>query len=1271
MSRHLHKKGLRTKIVLSLLVVGFIPVLVGLVITYWNGTLRLRESMGENFQGLAREASRKTDLVMEREIEGKKHLSITTEIREAIQASNQAYQGLSEQAIKERLAQLESRWTNGDPVLKEEILSKSTSIYLRNYMITKGQKYIAFFVTDARGAIVASVNGFPEYVHSQEVWWNETYNDGLGKIYISDLMFNEKAQVYAIHVAVPVIDEKEMKAIGILAVVHDVRMLLRPSIHDIRFGETGHAMLIDSDGRVLTCPVMPTGSFLEDKKLVSSVTSGVPGWVIAHNDGHGGTDSIIGFAPVAESSQITAISTGKRWHTFIRQDPKELYAPINSLLWSVSTSGILLIFFVAIMGVILSKKLAKPIQMLHEGAEEIGKGNLEVKLNIRTNDEIEQLANEFNQMAEKLKESYSTLEEKVAERTRQLSALNTIATTTNRSLDLQEILENTLDKILEVMQLEAGAIRLLDETGTKLVLRSSRGLPAEFIRTYEEISTAEMIAGQVVTTGRPVVIEDVLKTPHQSSPIFEEGFVSVVAIPLRSKDKILGTLTGASRNPRLYSSQDLELLASIGNQLSIAIDNATLYTKTKDMVAQLKEADRFKSEFFSVISHELRAPLTSIIGYSELLLDEVSGELKTKHGEYIANIQSSGTHLLELINNLLDLSKIKAGKMEIHFGEFSLRNLILNCIKSVAPLASKKAQNLRHRIEEGSLVINADEIKVRQIVLNLLSNAIKFTHHGGSITIEAHSSSLDNEPAVVLSVVDNGIGIKEGDLERIFEEFRQADSSYTREYSGSGLGLPIVKRFVEMHGGQVKVESQLGKGSRFTVILPKRIEPEKGVQERISQPEVLATDIPYRYRFDPVAADEPPRILVVEDDPQPRQILTNYLTSLGYQVEQTGLGQEAIEKAKTLKPFAITLDIMLPDQDGWEVLSTLKAMPETREIPVIIVSILENREMGLSLGAIDYLTKPINREQLAECLSRHGLVSKIKNRPITILLVDDDPVILTFIGDYLETERFGVIKAQTGTDAINLAARLRPDFIILDLLMPGMDGFEVIQHLKQNPVTAQIPTVILTHKELLPEERGFLRDKVITVIPKGRSLQEDLINEIRKVECLHPERAGLIDPLTQLYNERYFKSFLHQHAQKVSELRRAFSVMMTRIDHFRSYSEKIGRSEGNRVINALAKAFRGHVRRGDLICRCYGSTFGLAFAETVKPTAILIGNKMKNLGKEGLSTIMGNEMAGPFTLSVGVSTFLDDAQDVGSLIEHARQALDEAERQGGDCVVTA
>lgn len=666
------KKGLRTKIILALFLVGSIPVVVGLGVTYWYGTSKLRVSMGENFQGLAMEVSRKADLVIEKEISSKQQLATTLGIRTLVEASNRGYRTLSERKIEQRLSRKARQWEmQPDNPLKKRILTTEVSVDLQNYPATQGEMYLAFFVTDERGAVAASANDFPDYLNRKTDWWQKTYNGGAGRVYIGDLYFDDKAQTYAIRMAVPVMDQGGRRVIGVLVVFHDVHRLLDSAISVIRFGKTGHAMLIDSVGRVLICPVIPTGSFLKDKGLVTDVTSSTPRWVLAEDDGHGGKNSIIGFAPLVRTSNITLESTGKKWHSFIRQDPRELYAPIDSLLEFVFLSGVTLVGSVVVLGFFLSGRLTRPLRQLQEGAEAIGRGNLDARVGIKTNDEIEQLAVEFNQMAQKLKESYATLEQKVADRTKELSTLN----------------------------------------------------------------------------------------------------------------------------------------------------------------IQLQEADRFKSEFFSNISHEFRTPLTSIIGYSEFLLEEIGGDLAPKQRESILNIQDSGTLLLEFINNLLELSRIKANKMELHFGEFSIRSVVSSCMKAIRPMASKKALKLESRIEDGDLIIWADEIKVKQILLNLLSNAVKFSHPKGTIVIEARISELDGTSTVEVSVTDTGIGIRTEDLSRIFEEFRQADSSYTREYGGSGLGLTIAKRFAEMLEGVIRVESEFQKGSRFTLIIPRRVNQERFEQE--------------------------------------------------------------------------------------------------------------------------------------------------------------------------------------------------------------------------------------------------------------------------------------------------------------------------------------------------------------------------------------------------------------------------------------------------------
>ncbi|MGH7273829.1 MAG: cache domain-containing protein, partial [Nitrospiria bacterium] len=516
------KIGLRTKVVLAMLIVGSIPVILGLILTSFQGTNQLRGAIGTNFEGLAKEAAHKTDLAVTREVTEVDHLAtVSTEIRESVKQANQVYAGLSEAALAKRLDEASQNWKlEQEGLVQGALIASKASKYLRDSLkISKREGvYIAVYVTDRKGALVASVNRYPDYLHSQADWWKKTYHQGRGRPYLGDLYYDEKAKTHAFDIAIPIMDEERIEVLGVVKEVIDLQAFLKPSIHEIRFGKTGHAMLVDSDGRVIICPVLPTGLILPDKELVRTITSSQPGWFTARDDGHGGKNSIVGFDPVEQVNLLIAGAGGKKWHSFIRQDPKELYTPIKSLLFSVSVAASFSVGLLVLMGFYISKKMVQPIHILHEGAELIGKGNLEHRLKVETKDELEQLANEFNTMAEKLQQSYSTLEQKVGDRTKEISALYMIATTLNQSLDLHEILEETLKKVLEAMKQEAGMIRFWEEDKGKLVLKAHKGLSEELCRAEVETDMGDTISGKVALIREPIFLDDVKGTGNMNSP---------------------------------------------------------------------------------------------------------------------------------------------------------------------------------------------------------------------------------------------------------------------------------------------------------------------------------------------------------------------------------------------------------------------------------------------------------------------------------------------------------------------------------------------------------------------------------------------------------------------------------------------------------------------------------------------------------------------------------------------------------------------------------
>jgi signal transduction histidine kinase/CheY-like chemotaxis protein len=482
---------------------------------------------------------------------------------------------------------------------------------------------------------------------------------------------------------------------------------------------------------------------------------------------------------------------------------------------------------------------------------------------------------------------------------------------------------------------------------------------------------------------------------------------------------------------------------------------------------QLEAANRHKSEFLASMSHELRTPLNAIIGFSEVLLERLFGELNEKQEEYLRDILDSGRHLLSLINDILDLSKVEAGRMELELGRFSLPEALENGLTMVRERASRHGIALNLEVDPAVDVIEADERKVKQVIFNLLSNAVKFTPEGGRVGITAELAGEEMR----ITVWDTGIGIVSEDQGRIFEEFQQVGGLDGQRREGTGLGLALAKRFVELHGGSLRVESAVRQGSRFTFTLPVRVTPPVEAASGVAKPEAVRME------------HERPLVLVVEDDPKAVELLRLYLEEIGCPVEVAWDGEEGFDKARKLHPHLITLDLLLPKIDGWDLLVRLKEEPETREIPVVIVSIVEERGKGFALGATDYLVKPVSREELVNVLQRVSLTRR--REEVTILAIDDDPMALELVEAILTGEGFRVLKAYGGEEGLTIARRDIPALIVLDLLMPEIDGFTVVERLRADPATATIPIVILTSKHLSADEKVRLNGQIATLAHKG------------------------------------------------------------------------------------------------------------------------------------------------------------------------------------------
>ena len=496
-------------------------------------------------------------------------------------------------------------------------------------------------------------------------------------------------------------------------------------------------------------------------------------------------------------------------------------------------------------------------------------------------------------------------------------------------------------------------------------------------------------------------------------------------------------------------------------------------------------ANRAKSEFLATMSHELRTPLNAIIGFSEILRDEILGAVNDDQKELVTDIHTSGNHLLTMINDILDLSKIEAGKMDLQLEHFSVKEAVTEVNTIVNALANRKQIQLSLELDQ-DVSIEADKIKFKQILYNLLSNAVKFTDEGGKVTTKFEVSGS----ALLGSVTDTGVGISPQDRAKLFQPFTQLDASSTRAHSGTGLGLALTNRLIQLHGGKIWVDSEIDEGSTFSFTFP--------LHQQEQKVEVAAPDISDSETT--AASGGNPTILVAEDNEQAAQLLGIYLTEAGYQVEYAADGEEAIEKAAEIQPFAITLDILLPKKDGWQVLKEMKTKPNLQSIPVIIVSVTEERQLAFGLGAVDHLVKPIDKETLLTSLQSLKLPSR--DGAPRILVVDDDPQTVRLLSTVLTNDGYEVLKVYGGSEAIETAISQSPDLIILDMMMPQVDGFQVVRHLTGDPRTCDIPIIICTALDLTDEDRDRLNGQIQSVIQKTGNVKEELLATIKRIERL-------------------------------------------------------------------------------------------------------------------------------------------------------------------------
>jgi signal transduction histidine kinase/DNA-binding response OmpR family regulator/PAS domain-containing protein len=652
-----------------------------------------------------------------------------------------------------------------------------------------------------------------------------------------------------------------------------------------------------------------------------------------------------------------------------------------------------------------------------------------------------------------------------------LAASSEIGRLVTSTLDLNTIFTRTVNLVSERFGFYFAAIYTIEETGFNIVLREATGAAGEKMKAQKYMLPvgSQTIVGTVAETGESRLVDDIsAESLYQPNPLLLDT-QSEAAVPLRIGSRIVGVIDIQSKLTYAFTQDDISVLQSLADQVTVAIDNARSYELSQQAIRELREIDQMKSQFLANMSHELRTPLNSIIGFSRVILKGIDGPISDTQQQDLTAIYNSGQHLLGLINDVLDLARIEAGKMELNFEEVKLSEMVTSVMSTAKGLVKEKRIQLLQRIPADMPTVRGDTMRVRQVLLNLISNASKFTEEG-SITVEAHTQKgPTGKMEALINVIDTGPGISIEDQKKLFQAFSQVDGSATRKSGGSGLGLSICANLVQLQGGRIGVQSATNMGSTFYFTVPLFHQPVE--------------EIPPGKKV----------ILSIDDDRQVISLYERYLNPQGYHVVSLTDPSKAKERILELKPYAITLDIMMPSRDGWTVLTDLKSDPDTRDYPVVICSIMEQSDKGFSLGAADFLVKPILQDDLVHALQRLNRSGTIQD----VLVIDDDANDLRLMEKLLnEHGQYRPILAQGGRQGWEAITAKVPDVIILDIFMPEMDGFTILEKLRQNPALLEIPVLVVSSGNLTNEQQQQLSNFGQRLITKASLNEGTLIESI-------------------------------------------------------------------------------------------------------------------------------------------------------------------------------
>ena len=788
------KIGIQQKVVIAIVLTGIFPLIIGISLTYFYEMKEFENSIGTNFKELARETAKQIKILINKEVDVTTILFSSGEVIDMLTDANN-----SKSLPKKKK-------------ITQDYLNNAISKYLKSHINIFSGEYHSIVLSDIKGRVISSSKRLYNLNMRNEEWWRAAYDNGRGKVYIGDFYEGDNKNEYLMDIAIPLID-KNGKIIGIGKSTIIIENLFN-TILDVKIGNTGHANLINSDGTILACPYFPPRSHTITPALLKKIIKPAGGWAIAEDDAHGGSGSIIGFSPIGEILKLGSTSFGgKKWYIFTRQNPVETFAPIYGLLLRIFYTGLILIVALSVIGMWAARRLTKPIFLLQEGVKLIGEGNLERKLEIRTKDELEDLANGFNSMIASLKHK----NEEIMRHIKELSALNSVASAVNQSLNLKIIMHEALKEVMEVADMKVGWIYIPIDDNSAFKIEAYEGVDEGFINRIDLLKPGEGFAGRVALSGKPIILEDISDDPRISrGAVLDAGLKALASIPLCYKEKVLGVMNIASYETHMFTHDEAEMLISIGNLIGTALENSMLYEKLKSHVEELEKTRDLLirtttlaslGELSANVAHEINNPLTGILTHISLLVSETPDTNPAK--KRLGIIHDETLRIRYIVRNLLDFARQSEPRMETA----NITDVIKSTLALVSHAAKISSIDIIEKHPQNIIPkVSVDVGQMKQVFLNLFNNAFYAMGKGGTMTIEVSA----DESYVNTYIKDTGAGIPSEVLPKIFDPFFTTKPGT----KGTGLGLSVSYGIVEQHGGVIEVESEISKGSTFIVKLP-------------------------------------------------------------------------------------------------------------------------------------------------------------------------------------------------------------------------------------------------------------------------------------------------------------------------------------------------------------------------------------------------------------------------------------------------------------------